>query len=75
MYRCYCKIIKRIKELEKELQEKDNSLSETVQDIREELNANTQIDIVQQNQINQLEIGGGGSLIDSDDINSLFDNP
>jgi hypothetical protein len=45
MYRCYCKILKRLNELEREVQSEDRTLLESVQNIKNELNENTQHDI------------------------------
>ena len=74
MYRCYCKILKRLNELEREVQSEDRTLLESVQNIKNELNENTQHDIEQQEQIDNLEVGMA-QTINMDDIQSLFNRP
>ena len=74
MYRCHCKILKRLNELEREVQSEDRTLLESVQNIKNELNENTQHDIEQQEQIDNLEVGIA-QTINMDDIQSLFNRP
>ena len=80
MYRCYCKIMKKLNELEKEIQTNyahDDSLSQKVTEIRQDLNANTQADRDLENRVEVIETTGGGggegaSTATEGDIDTLF---
>lgn len=79
MYRCYCKIMKKLNELEKEIQTNyahDDSLSQKVSEIRQDLNANTQADQDLTNRVEVIEQTGGGggesSTATEGDIDNLF---
>ena len=79
MYRCYCKIMKKLNELEKEIQtnySNDNSLSQKVSEIREDLDLNTQADKDLENRVEVIEEtgggGGGNSTATEGDIDNLF---
>lgn len=79
MYRCYCKIMKKLNELEKEIQtnySNDNSLSQKVSEIREDLDLNTQADKDLESRVEVIEQTGGGgeesSTATEGDIDNLF---
>lgn len=79
MYRCYCKIIKKLNELEKEIQTnyaQDDSLSHKVSEIRQDLNENTQADKELETRVEAIEEGGvippSSSTATEEDIDNLF---
>lgn len=76
MYTCYCKILKRLKQLEKELQENsnnDSSLSGKVGELEQNLNINTQKDIELAEKVDNIETGSINlDTITEDDVENLF---
>ena len=78
MYRCYCKILKKLEKLEKEIQMNnmgDTTLAQAVQEIRKDLDQNIQEDAEQQSQINALDGNIDAAAASEESIDNLFNNP